>query len=375
MGVSLSWIETHRRLDRGRPQGWEHALAVLLYPCSLLFGAGVLLRNAAYDLRLLPTHAIEPVVIGVGSLSAGGAGKTPFAAMLARMIRASGHHPLLVSRGYGAKYPSEEARLLSTGRGGYGLVEDWQTAGEEAVLLARLAPEVPVAISRRREDAYVISKGGEIDPTVLILDGAFQYRRLHMDYDIVLIDSADPPRRARLLPLGDMREPWHALRRADHIILHRAELCPDRDAWERWIRRCAGEKPVAWCENRLGLPRLLSGEKTCGWADLAGQRLGMWTALGHPDAFLRGLEMRGIRPLWRQCPRDHAPFGHAEIDQLIQIGREQRLRGFLVTEKDAVKMEAFAEHLPPVYVVPATLSLVRGGDVLERNIRKVLTQR
>ena len=365
----------HRRLDRGRPTGLEHVVAGLLYPFSLLYGAGVFMRNRAYDLRLLPTHAIEPAVIGVGSLSAGGAGKTPFAALLAQMIRASGHHPLLVSRGYGAKQPLDEARLLSTGRGGFGLVEDWETAGEEAILLARLAPEVPVAIARRREDAYEIAKGGEVDPTVLILDGAFQYRRLRMDYNIVLVDCADPPRRARLLPLGDMREPWHALRRADHIILHRAELCREKDAWDHWIARCAGEKPVAWCENRLGFPRPLTPGEGPGWPDLAGQRLGVWTGLGHPEAFLRGLETRGIRPHWTHCARDHAPFGHAQVDQFIQISRERRLRGILVTEKDAIKMETFADHLPPVYVVPASLALVRGGDVLEQAVRKVLAQR
>lgn len=347
----------------------------LLFSISLLYGTAVWLRNRAYDLRLLPSVRMECVVISIGSLSAGGSGKTPFAALLARLIVRIGRRPLLVARGYGAPRPSPYARLLSTGRPRARLAETWETVGEEAVLLARLAPEVPVAVARRREEAAEAAKGGECDPEVLVLDGGLQYRRLIADYSIILIDASNRPRRTRLLPLGGMREPWSGLRRADHIVLHRAELCRDRDAWERFLERRAPGRPRVWCENRLEIPYPLSFPDLPvlgGWAELAARRLGVWTALGHPEAFLSGLEIYGIRPVWTHLGRDHAAFGEREVDELIWAARREHLDGFLVTEKDAIKMEPMSGHLPPVFVVPATLKLGRGKAQLDEALQNLL---
>ncbi len=354
----MSWIDTHRHLARGETRGAEGVLGCALVPLSALFGAGVAVRTWAYNWRLLPVHRLGAgwTVISVGALAAGGTGKTPFAAYLARRLRAAGLRPLLVSQGYGAPQRDRGARLISPGRMARGLAEGWETAGEEAVLLARLAPEVPVAVAARYEDAATVVGGMELAPRLLVMDGGFQHRHLHQDVRFVLLDAASHPAGAHLLPRGDLREPWGALRRASWIVLSRAELCPDRSAWEELIARRAPERPHFWCENRIGAPHLLSATQPAEsqiWADLIGKRLGIWTALGHPEAFVRGLDRLGIRPVWQHYARDHAPFGRREVDELVRVAREKRLCAFLVTRKDAVKMEAYADRLPPVLVVPA----------------------
>jgi len=374
----VSWFEIHRRLDRGEARGAERLLAGALYPVSLLYGLGIGIRNLTYDAHLLPQREAGCCVISVGGLSAGGSGKTPFAARLARAVGRMGYRPLLVARGYGAPQGAPESRLLSIGRPRSTLTESWETAGEEAVLLARLAPEVPVAIARRREDALGVVRGREFDPEVMILDGGFQYRRLKADLHVVMIDVSVSPGPARLLPWGGMREPWGSLKRADVLVLHRAELCADPEAWKDFLSRRAPGRPIVWCENRMGVPYPLSFPdlpEPGGWAVVAGKRWGVWTALGHPEAFLTGLGKHGVRPAWTRCQPDHAPFTRRQADELTWAARSQHLDGFLITEKDAVKVEAFGKQIPPIHVVPATLSLREGGETFEVLLREAIVEK
>jgi tetraacyldisaccharide 4'-kinase len=200
---------------------------------------------------------------------------------------------------------------------------------------------------------------------VLVLAGGVQHRRLHQDVRFVLLDASRNPADARLLPRGDLREPFRALRRADWIVLHRTELGRDAGAWERLLDRWAPGKPRIRCENRCGMPYELATPGPAEryvWADLIGKRLGVWTALGNPEAFVAGLERLGVRPVWQRFARDHAPFGRREVDELVQVAREKRVRAFLVTQKDAVKMEAYVDHMPPVVVVPAEIVPVKTDE-------------
>ncbi len=373
----MGWVETHRRLSRGEPRGGERLLSALLVPPAALFGAGARLRNLAFDLRLASVHRLPPpwTVVSVGALAAGGTGKTPFAALLASRLRAEGTRPLLVAQGYGAPRREKRARLLFAGSGGHEPAETWETAGEEAVLLTRLAPEVPVAVAARFGDAAKVAAAVEEAPDLLVLDGGFQHRSLHADHRFVMIDASRPPSRARLLPRGDLREPWSALRRADRLVLHRAELCPDRGVWEAFLDRKAVGKERIWCENRLQAPveRTARGSgRVWTWTDLLGKRLGLWTGLGHPEAFLQGLETMGVRPVWSRFARDHAVLDPRGAEALARIARERRLDAILVTQKDAIKIGHLVDRLPPILVVPASIGPVEGDrDRLERWVREI----
>ncbi len=371
----MGWMETHRRLARRKARGAERLLEPILYPMSLLYGTAAWFRNRIYDLHILSSQRIGAAVISVGGLSAGGTGKTPFAALVAQSAHRAGCRPLLVARGYGAPKPRCGPRLLTTGREGTQPTETWESAGEEALLLARVAPGIPVAVAQRREEALAAARRAGIGVDALIIDGGFQYRRLSADLSIVMVDAAEPPGRARLLPLGDMRESWAGLRRAHLIVLHRAELCPERGAWEAFIARYAPAVACIWCQNLLGAPYPLAdrrGAERLEWRDPPGKRWGVWTALGHPESFLQGLQRRAIKAAWVRTVRDHAGFGPPQVTQLRRAAREEHLDGFLVTEKDAVKIEPLVDQLPPIFVVPAYVSLATGEAELQDALTRVL---
>jgi tetraacyldisaccharide 4'-kinase len=364
----MSLAELHRRLaDDGPRTAPERSAAALLSAVSVAYGAAVAVRNAAYDLGLLPVRRAGVSVVKVGALSAGGTGKTPLAAEIARRLVSLGQRPLLVARGYGAPAPGGAGpRLVSEGEGPPRAT--WREVGEEAMLLTHLAPGVPVAVARAPEQALVVARRAGLDPTVLVIDGGHQHRRLHADLACVTLDASRRPGAGRLLPRGDLRESWRALRRGHLVVLHRHELCADTDAWERWLDARAPGLPRAWVRNVWSEPATAGGRRR-SWEELRAQRLGVWTALARPGAFLAGLERRGIRPARTWIERDHAPFDAARADLLREAALRDGLDGFLVTEKDAIKIDTWPADAPPVLAVGARLDFVAGEAALEGLLR------
>jgi tetraacyldisaccharide 4'-kinase len=363
----MSLIDLHRRLSRGEAKGpGDSAARALLAALSVAYRAAAALRNGGYARGLLPIRRAGVPVLVVGSLSAGGTGKTPCAAYLAHRLSEAGHRPLLVAGGYGAVSPGPTPRLVTTGSGE--ARADWQSVGEEAILLARLAPGIPVAVARKREEALACYRRHGGAATVLILDGGFQHRRLHADVKLVMCDASRPAGTGHLLPWGDMREPWRALRRADAIVLHRWELCSDPAAWEGFLDRIAPAPLRAWTRNLPPEARSLQGE-SFSWERLRAQRLGVWTAIANPAAVLSALDRQGVHPVGPRLERDHAPFGAARAESLRALARAEKLDGFLVTAKDAVKLEAWAGALPPVLVLHARFEFVTGREALDALLR------
>ena len=124
------------------PDFWQKRRArsaTLLAPLGALYGMSVAFkaRNARPFDPGLP-------VICVGNLTAGGSGKTPIAIAIAEMLRARGHKPYFLTRGYGG---SERGPALAS-RGHSAAV-----MGDEALLLARTAPDHRGARPRRRRQA------------------------------------------------------------------------------------------------------------------------------------------------------------------------------------------------------------------------------
>jgi tetraacyldisaccharide 4'-kinase len=359
-----------RALDAPHRGAWARVADQLLAPAAGLYAAGVALRNAAYDRGWRRVHSAGLPTLGLGGLAAGGSGKTPLAAELAGQLAAAGRRPLLVARGYGAPRRRRGAHLVSDGRSAPRL--GWREAGEEAILLTRLAPGIPVAVARRREEGLAAARGAGLSPDCLVLDGAFQHRRLRLDLNLVSLDVARPAGGERLLPRGLRREPWSSLRRADWVVLYRAERCRDPEAWSRFLDRWVPEERRAWCAQRWLAPRELGTGRTCDWRTLAEQgRYAVWTALARPASFLAGLGERGIPLAAPRLAADHAAFDRGEARRLTAQVCAEELAGVLTTEKDAVKLEGWGSQLPPVYVIGARPEWRRGAAALTAALHRL----
>ena len=191
-------------------------------------------RARIYRLRL--------PVISVGNLSVGGSGKTPFVQTWGAGCGRRGLRIDILSRGYG-----RSSRGVLQVDAGLGEATGQPTAlrpqalaglaelyGDEPLLLAR-SLKVPVFVGEDRYEAGLAaeawSEAAGHGTRVHILDDGFQHRRLHRDFDIVLLGAGDL--RASLLPFGRLREPLASLGRAQAVAAPEelAALLAEPNVW------------------------------------------------------------------------------------------------------------------------------------------------
>ncbi len=308
----------------------EGALSrVLLLPLVVpawLWAAGASLHRGLYRRGWLRRRRLSCAVVSVGGLAAGGSGKTPLAAFVARALRSRGHRVVIASRGYGRS--GSGTIVVSDGRH---VRSTPQLAGDEPLLLSAHAPDVPVVVARDRGLAglHAVSVFGA---EVVVLDDGFQHHRLARDVDIVAVDGAIGLGDGWVLPRGPLREPRGALRDADAIIvvdgpLEASEeerigrLCP------RALRVEARRRPVGW--------RPLCGGPLRPVAHLAGLRVGLLAGIARPASLRRSVESLGAYVVAERFFGDHhrwRPEDVRDLDATVPV--------WITTEKDAVKLVA-----------------------------------
>lgn len=187
----------------------------LLLPFSLVYGFGVWVRNALFDLNILNSSRAEIPVIGVGNLTVGGTGKTPMTEYLARLLGSS-HQVAILSRGYKRK-----SKGFVMGSPSLGVNE----LGDEPTQMMRKYPYVVVAVDENRRRGIEKLGATEQKPgiDVILLDDAFQHRYVVPGLNILLVDYNRPISHDRLMPAGNLREPADHHKRADIILFTK---CP-----------------------------------------------------------------------------------------------------------------------------------------------------
>ena len=311
------------------------ALHAALAPTEWAFRGIVAARNRAFDAGLMKTERVDVPVISVGNIGVGGAGKTPFAAWLAARLRDFGRKPAIALRGYGA---------------------------DEVVLHRELNPDIPVfAAARRVEAAREAVRAGR---DVVVLDDAFQHRRLARDLDIVLIAVEGWNRAPRVLPRGPWREGVSALARADVIVLTRKTADRARSSEvAAEVSRIAPGRVVVECH--LAPARLTPlhaesiGARDVAW--LAGKRVLAVAALATPELFLGNLRALGADVEGAIYP-DHHPFS---ADDVASIVARAAGRAVVMTHKDAVKLRGLIPSSVSAYVLEQTVEIDRGAEALD----------
>lgn len=176
----------------------------------------VAFRNRAYDLNILKSTEFDVPVISIGNITVGGTGKTPHVEYLMKLLKEN-YAVATLSRGYKRKTK------------GFRLVETDSMAvevGDEPLQIKRKYPAVTVSVCENRVDGVekLVDTKNEIIPDVVLLDDAFQHRRITPGLNILLIDYNRQIKEDKLLPLGRLRESVHQMRRANIIIFTK---CPD----------------------------------------------------------------------------------------------------------------------------------------------------
>lgn len=287
------------------------------WPLVPLYWAGLRAKDALRAAGVLRIQRLERPVVSIGSLSAGGAGKTPVVIALAKMLKERGWWVDVLSRGYGRAGGRVE-------RVEPGLPERALRFGDEPVLIAETAG-VPVWVggSRFAAGAAAETDGGRQNG-VHLLDDGFQHRRLARTLDVVLVSSEDLE--DALLPAGNRREPLSALRRADIVIVTEE----DRPLVEPRLRRLVKPSASVWSIRRtLELSAELLREATPCVA---------FCGIARPAGFFAMLREQELPLVAEITFPDHYKYTVGDVSRLVESCHLGGGGAFVTTEKDAVKI-------------------------------------
>lgn len=328
-----------------------HLLRILLFPFSMLFGGITTIRNRLYDWGFFKSHAFDLPVISVGNLSVGGTGKTPHVELLIRSIQQR-YQPAVLSRGYKRKTK------------GFLLADEHaqaQTIGDEPMQYRLNFPDLVVAVAEQRVLGIPRLLQAHPEVEVILLDDAFQHRRVKPGLQILLTSYDRPYTRDRMIPLGRLREPRAGAQRADIIIVSKAPAQLSEAERSRWIQALnpAPHQRVYFSTIRYGKPYLMGTRET---VDLAGKDLFLVTGIAQPAVLRDYLATWGGR-IQSQAYADHHDFSPKDIrgwHRLWSSGSSsgaKKDRYLVTTEKDAARLLRHRELLDSLGLVFAVIPM------------------
>ena len=293
---------------------------------------GDLWSIAARRLSQSGEHAGIPVIC-VGNPTVGGAGKTPAAIAMRKMLIAAGEKPYFLTRGYGGRLAGPVS------------VEPAHTAvqvGDEPLLLARVAPTV--VADNRVAGARLAKESGA---SIIVMDDGFQNPSLAKDLSILVVDGARGLGNGCVFPAGPLRAPLEPqLDRAHAILL---------------VGDAANATPLANEAHQRRLP-LFHGRlepDPAAMAAIAGTKVLAFAGIGDPEKFFATLERAGIdAPVRRGFP-DHHRYSVKEARALLREAHMGKL-ALLTTEKDLARIQGdatMAELAARTRALPVTLTV------------------
>jgi tetraacyldisaccharide 4'-kinase len=302
-----------RAPDFWPPQFWKSRglAAKLLAPLGALYGASV-----AFKARHARPYDPALPVICVGNLTAGGSGKTPIAIAIAEILRAKGHRPYFLTRGYGGSTsgPALASRAHSAA-----------VMGDEALLLARTAPTI---VARDRAAGARLAK--EKSASVLVMDDGHQNFTLRKSLSLVVVDAESGFGNGFQIPAGPLRESVaQGLARADAVILV-GDGSPDLQGFRGPVLRAH-----------------LKADNSA----FAGKTVFAFAGIGRPEKFVASLQDNGALVSGSCFFADHHSYSGEEVAQLKAIAGDTML---VTTEKDFVRLTTAQREGIRVLKVAAT---------------------
>ncbi|MEG2184925.1 MAG: tetraacyldisaccharide 4'-kinase [Cloacibacillus sp.] len=340
---------------------------ILLYPCQFITSAWMRLRISLFNRGVFSVTDPPLPVISIGNNSFGGTNKTPMVEYIVRQFAEAGIKAGVVSRGYRTK----EHPPLWIGQDEKSRRRDF--AGDEPLMLAKRLPGTKIVVSRSRLEGVKLlaSLGAE----VAVTDDTFQHRKMGRDVDIVLVDSTCPFGNGWVIPAGSMREPMSAFRRADIIVLTKANQADKEEVAaikERLAHYIPKEKIFtadfvleSWISRMKNVDARLADDFKPGGRYIA------ISAIGNPGGFYKFLEEMRIEVLERRTFRDHHILTHDEISALEKLAANIGADGFICTEKDLVNMPRELSLRLPLYVPSIAVSLNDADNFKKKILEKL----
>ncbi|HLT88476.1 MAG TPA: tetraacyldisaccharide 4'-kinase [Sphingobacterium sp.] len=313
----------------------------LLFPFTVLYTGVVLLRNWAYDNQLYNSTSFHFPVVVIGNLAVGGTGKSPMTEYVLRLIKPHLNVAVL-SRGYGRK---------TKGFRSVDVHDSAKLVGDEPLQIKRKFPDTTVAVCEDR--VYGIQQmQGQIE--AVLLDDAYQHRKLRPSFSILLLDYESLQQPIIPLPTGNFRELLQGCKRANVIVITK---CPQeisaqiKFSIESRLRRYS-QSPVFFSKIAYQKLQTING-LLLDDTQLHNTAALVVTGIAKPQPLLSYL-----KPLFKKIDhlsyRDHHNFSPDDLNKISQTFQNIDIpkKIIITTEKDMQRLPSsfIAQH--PVYFLP-----------------------
>ena len=314
-------------------------IRIILFPAVPIYYLVTWLRNWLYDKGYKSSKSYNIPIICVGNLSTGGTGKTPMIEYLIRLLQDKKNIATL-SRGY--------KRITE----GFVLADDGATAdtiGDEPFQFFRKFKNITVAVDGNRQNGIEQLMDLSNKPEVILLDDAFQHRKVRAGYNILLTSYDKPYYKDWVLPTGNLREPRSGAKRADIIIVTK---CPAEisEAEKARVVSKLKSKPnqqvffshIDYYENVISKGKELSLSQL--------PRFTLVTGIANANPLVDYLTERGLNFDHMEYP-DHYSFRPKDIEILSKKDI------IVTTEKDYVRLSDYESLEPDLYYLPIQLKI------------------
>ena len=342
-------------------------LRTLLFPFSLFYQLVTNLRNWLYDIRFFKSFDLDIPTISVGNLTVGGTGKTPVIEYLINLL--NDHYKIsTLSRGYKRK---TRGFILA------GKHDNARTIGDEPFqYYNKFKDEIGVAVCEDRLFAVPQILSILPDTDIILLDDAYQHRRIIPLCNILLSDYSRPFYNDLLLPAGSLRESKKNADRADAVIVTK---CPDNLSdietgnISESISKYSGQNvPVFFASTKYASPVPVLSKN-----NQINEKIILVTAIAQPGPLVDHVG-KNFHLLKHFKFNDHHYFSRRDLKQIIAFYKTQQEgnTSILFTEKDIMRIigteleDILIEY--PVFFQPITYKFAQGESEFEEFIKKVL---
>ena len=346
--------------------GW--LILGFLRGCSYLYEYGVRLKLAMYNVGLKKKEKLDCCVISIGNITVGGTGKTPTAQKMADLIKRMGYRVVILNRGYRSHW-DKEIGVVSDGNKIFMTAYE---AGDEAYLMAKTLPGIPVVIGKNRAitGKYAVEK---LNAEVIIMDDGYQHWHLERDLDVVLVDTLNMFGNGCVLPRGMLREPLENLNRGDLFLLTKTDQSSvlSRMQLRKTIERYNAKAPVVESvhhpKNFVEIADWYKGitQNHMDLSGLEGKDVMVFSAIGNPSSFEQTLSSIGLNIKEAVRYPDHHDYGMLEMQYISERASSQNAVAMITTSKDAVKIPTefiYSAREIPLYILNMDIQVTDGFE-------------
>ena len=298
----------------------------LVFPLSIIFKFVTDIRNKLYDCNFLKSEKINVPVISVGNLSTGGTGKTPLVDFIIYNLKRD-YNISVLSRGYNRKSKGFIEIKNS---------DNPSLVGDEPFLIKSNHSEVPVfACEDRVEGAKKIIS--ENNTNLILLDDAFQHRKISRNLDIVLTDYNNLFYKDYLLPYGNLRESRNNINRADVIIVTKCPLDFNKADAIKIKNQINPKKTQSLFFSQIKYSEKLFGFKELSFKSIRNSKLTLVTGIANSQPLKEYLKKNNVNFDHFDYP-DHYNYSRKDVNKILATTKNNII---LTTKKDYYKLSQF----------------------------------